>query len=152
MDARVLKILEFVSNCSQVDVSAEETTIDTPSTRELLRRAARESIVMLKNDDAILPLKSEKIAMIGHHAILPYYAGGEPALPRPVRYVTPLQGVQERAEPQFCFGAYSESGGASLTQATSSCQCWRSSTPAGRATSSHFTTTSRVVRLPSRCT
>ena len=45
---------------------------------ELARRIAAESMVLLKNDDGILPLKkSEKVAFIGPFAEKPRFQGGE---------------------------------------------------------------------------
>ncbi|MEM8738176.1 MAG: glycoside hydrolase family 3 C-terminal domain-containing protein [Planctomycetota bacterium] len=76
------------------------TANDTPAHHALSRRAATESIVLLKNN-GVLPLASVKIdrlAVIGPHAdataaLLANYHG------TPSRIVSPLQGLREAFEP-----------------------------------------------------
>lgn len=54
-----------------------ETEWDMEAQHELARKLAAECMVLLKNDDGILPLdKSEKIAVIGKFAVKPRYQGG----------------------------------------------------------------------------
>lgn len=74
---------------------------DSPEHRRLSLEAARESIVLLKNHNALLPLKKtlKKIAVIGPTAddldvLLGNYAG------KPSSYVTPLKGTQAKLAPQ----------------------------------------------------
>ena len=70
--------------------------IDSPSHRELALRSARESMVLLKNDRGILPLKStvKTIAIVGPEAdLIESLEGnynGTPSHP-----VTPLRGIQD---------------------------------------------------------
>jgi beta-glucosidase len=70
---------------------------DSPDHRQLSIRAARESIVLLKNEKNILPLKKnvKKIAVIGPTAdsypmLLGNYNG------TPSHYITPLQGIKNK--------------------------------------------------------
>jgi beta-glucosidase len=72
------------------------TVLDQPSHRELARQAARESMVLLKNDRGVLPLRRSlsTIAVIGPNAdqwrmLLGNY-NGDPADP-----ITPLRGIRE---------------------------------------------------------
>ncbi len=65
--------------------------------RQLTLRAARESIVLLKNDNSTLPLKKDlkRIAVIGPSAdslgvLLGNYNG------QPTKYVTPLEGIRRK--------------------------------------------------------
>ncbi len=74
---------------------------DSPAHRELAARAARESIVLLKNQNNILPLKKEikTIAVIGPNAdslevLLGNYNGV------PSKWVTPLEGIRRKVSPQ----------------------------------------------------
>ena len=69
---------------------------DTPQHRELALMTALESIVLLKNERGILPLKKVKtIAVVGptanHEEVLLGNYNGEPS-----KFTTPLQGIRER--------------------------------------------------------
>ena len=58
---------------------------------------AKESIVLLKNEDNILPLKKrEKVAFIGEYALNPHYNGRGSSFVTPYKLVTPLDAVDER--------------------------------------------------------
>jgi beta-glucosidase len=77
-----------------------EQAIDSPEHRRLAREAATEAIVLLKNDESLLPLDSEvvrSIAVIGENAKWPSYIGGGSTNVRPHYVVTPLEGIQDRA-------------------------------------------------------
>jgi beta-glucosidase len=71
--------------------------VDSPAHRELALRTARESIVLLKNEDNLLPLKKDlaSIAVIGPNAddllvLLGNYNG------TPRKAVTPLEGIRRK--------------------------------------------------------
>ena len=73
---------------------------DCPEHRELALKTARESVVLLKNDSGLLPLRKDlkTIAVIGPNAdvlevLLGNYAG------TPSRYVTPLEGIRNKVSP-----------------------------------------------------
>jgi beta-glucosidase len=73
---------------------------DSAAHRELALRAARESIVLLKNENNILPLKKETktIAVIGPNAdSLDVLLGNYNGIPS--RWVTPLEGIRRKASP-----------------------------------------------------
>ncbi len=74
--------------------------IGSPEHRELALRAARESIVLLKNENDLLPLRKdlESIAVIGPNAdnlqaLLGNYSG------TPAKAVTPLEGIRKKIAP-----------------------------------------------------
>lgn len=76
------------------------TMNDTPEHRAVSLEAARESIVLLKNENNLLPLKKDlsQIAVIGPTAdsydiIIGNYNG------TPSKYVTPLQGIRDKVAP-----------------------------------------------------
>lgn len=84
---------------------------DSPAHRALSLTAARESMVLLKNETRILPLKKDikTIAVIGPNAdalesLLGNYNG------TPSKYVTPLAGIRDKVSPQaevlFAPGTY----------------------------------------------
>jgi beta-glucosidase len=73
---------------------------DSLANRELARRAARESIVLLKNENNILPLRKEikSIAVIGPNAdALDVLVGNYNGIPS--RWVTPLEGIKRKVSP-----------------------------------------------------
>ena len=76
-----------------VDESLAEKKCDTPQFRQLARRAARESIVLLKNEHDVLPLKGiHRLAVVGPNANV-VQLGGYSA--KGVRGVSPLQGIEQ---------------------------------------------------------
>lgn len=75
LDAAVERILSIVFKA--VDSKKSDASYDPETHHQLAREVARESMVLLKNEDGILPLpKSGKIAVIGQLAKQPRYQGG----------------------------------------------------------------------------
>lgn len=64
--------------------------------RALAREAAQKSIVLLRNEDAILPLAPSigRIALIGHLAAVPNTGDGGSSNTKPDHVVTPLEGLR----------------------------------------------------------
>jgi beta-glucosidase len=62
LDERVRNVLNLVNRCAAAKIPeyAEEKTADTPETAALLRKIGGESIVLMKNEDNVLPLKKNK--------------------------------------------------------------------------------------------
>lgn len=62
LDERVRNVLNLVNRCAAAHITdhAPEKTADTPETAALLRRIGAESIVLMKNDNDVLPLKKDK--------------------------------------------------------------------------------------------
>jgi beta-glucosidase len=74
--------------------------VDTPEQQKMARDGATEGIVLLKNQNSLLPLDSAKIhsiAVIGPNAVLARTGGGGSSLVRPKYTISPLQGIQKRA-------------------------------------------------------
>jgi beta-glucosidase len=69
--------------------------VNSPEHRQLSLRAARESIVLLKNQDRILPLKSSRIAVVGPTAELVQALQGNYNGPPPAP-VYPLDAIEKR--------------------------------------------------------
>ncbi|HEY2389780.1 MAG TPA: glycoside hydrolase family 3 C-terminal domain-containing protein [Candidatus Angelobacter sp.] len=74
--------------------------VDTPEQRALARKAADESIVLLKNAGNSLPLDPSKVhslVVIGPNAGVARTGGGGSSLVHPKYSVSPLKGIQDRA-------------------------------------------------------
>ncbi|KAL2865314.1 beta-glucosidase H [Aspergillus lucknowensis] len=111
LDARVRKVLEMINRtrASEIPEDAPEFIRDKPEDRALLRRAASESIVLLKNDEQILPFDSTKRTLvIGPNANIATYCGGGSAALAAYYAVTPLEGVRGKCTGDVIFtqGAY----------------------------------------------
>lgn len=111
LNDRVRAVLKLVQKASKSGVPdhAPETQLDRPEDRKLLRKIASEAIVLLKNQDRILPLnKHKKIAVIGPNAKIATYCGGGSAALNPYRAVTPYDGLSEAATGgiEFSQGVY----------------------------------------------
>ncbi|KAJ7780939.1 glycoside hydrolase family 3 protein [Mycena metata] len=103
IDTRVRKILELVKRAqhSGIPFDAPEKSIDTPALRALLRTAAADSIVLLKNSAGILPLSAAaltKIAVIGPNAKIAMTSGGGSARLLSTYTVSPLEGIAAAAK------------------------------------------------------
>lgn len=79
----------------------DPAALNTPEHRALAREAARQSLVLLKNDDNLLPLENKKrIAVIGPLANSPRDQNGGWSNPQPAEnIVTVLQGIKALAAP-----------------------------------------------------
>ncbi|KAI1336484.1 beta-glucosidase [Xylariaceae sp. FL0016] len=112
LDQRVTKMLEFIKKCaaSGVKEGAPEDTADTPETAALLRRIGNESIVLMKNDNGILPLKKDKkTVVIGPNAKVATYHGGGSASLAAYYAITPYDGITSKltSPPDYTIGQYS---------------------------------------------
>ena len=75
VDARLDELLELVFT-TKAAVDAAPGKFDADAHHALARRAAAQSIVLLKNENGLLPLaKGEKVAVIGDFAETPRYQG-----------------------------------------------------------------------------
>ncbi|KAI0034128.1 glycoside hydrolase family 3 protein [Vararia minispora EC-137] len=115
IDARVRKILELVkrAHASGIPFDGPEQGVDTPELRSLLRRAAADAVVLLKNDKGILPLKdsTKTITVIGPNAKQAFTSGGGSARLLETYQVSPLEGITSAAnaigaEVKYAVGAH----------------------------------------------
>jgi beta-glucosidase len=93
---RILTVAEF-SNRFQKPEIKDEKAIDQPAHRSLLRKAAADGMVLLKNE-GMLPLRKDmkKLAVIGPNAKEAQIIGGGSASLRPHYQIHPLEAVKER--------------------------------------------------------
>ncbi|KAK9327034.1 glycosyl hydrolase family 3 C-terminal domain-containing protein, partial [Lipomyces starkeyi] len=74
-----------------------EGTNNTPATSDLLRKLAAESVVVLKNQNNVLPLRKNKTtAVIGPNAKIATFCGGGSASLLPYYAVSPLEGINKK--------------------------------------------------------
>lgn len=111
LDSCVRNVLNLINKTVEAGIPehAEETELNRREDRTLMRRAAAESIVLLKNEEHILPLKKEKsILVIGPNAKMAAYCGGGSASLNPYTAVTPFDGIkaQATANVEFSQGTY----------------------------------------------
>jgi len=74
--------------------------VDTPERQKIALEGAIEGIVLLKNQNALLPLdpaKIQSIAVIGPNALVARTGGGGSSLVRPDHAASPLEGITKRA-------------------------------------------------------
>ncbi|EEU33401.1 uncharacterized protein NECHADRAFT_56711 [Fusarium vanettenii 77-13-4] len=100
VDAAARNVLNFVK---KVTVAAEPwkgdpSSANTPENRALVRKLAADSIVLLKNDENILPIKNrnaKSYGLIGDHFKLPALSGGGSAEGDPYYSITPYDAMVE---------------------------------------------------------
>ncbi|OJJ48910.1 hypothetical protein ASPZODRAFT_149888 [Penicilliopsis zonata CBS 506.65] len=112
LDDRVRHVLRLINWLDRAGIPehAPEKALNRPEDRRLLRRAAAESIVLLKNEGDILPLKKDRsLLVIGPNAKLAAYCGGGSASLDAYYTVTPFDGLvaQSTADVRYVQGVYS---------------------------------------------
>lgn len=100
VDDAVMRILRTqLRLVKPVDYSPD--LVGSPENRALAREAAQKSIVLLKNQGSLLPLKDvRKIAVIGRLAATPNTGDDGSSDTRPEYVVTPLEGLQAALQGQ----------------------------------------------------
>lgn len=79
-----------------MDGNGEERTQENEEDTALLRKIAAESIVLLKNDNGLLPIdktKVKKVAIVGGNAKAVILSGGGSAALKPSFFVSPYDGI-----------------------------------------------------------
>ena len=96
IDLRVDELLELVLSTTAA-IEKAPCKFDEVAHHQLARQAAAQSIVLLKNEDDLLPLKyGKKVALIGDFAIMPRYQGAGSSMVNPT-CVDSLKDAMERA-------------------------------------------------------
>lgn len=102
---RLLRLMDRAGVFDQPDLQPEQA-IDRPEHHAVARQAASEAIVLLKNDQATLPLSADKlasIAVIGVPAEEACIMGGGSAKVIPHYVVTPLDGLRGQAGDRIAY-------------------------------------------------
>lgn len=86
LDQRLDELLDVIFATHQATEEAKGSSFDVEKHHELARRAAEESVVLLKNENNILPLQDgARIVVIGDFAKTPRYQGAGSSLVNPTR-------------------------------------------------------------------
>ncbi len=86
LDQRLDELLKVIFATHAATEKAKGTSYDVEAHHKLARKAAEESIVLLKNEEQILPLKPHtKVAVIGDFAHTPRYQGAGSSLVNPAK-------------------------------------------------------------------
>lgn len=96
IDDHALRVLHLVERCGLLDGNPKRDRAERggPAHRDLARRAAAQAMVLLRNEDTILPLDPQcSIAVIGTLADFPAIQGGGSSQVTPDRLVSPLEGL-----------------------------------------------------------
>jgi beta-glucosidase len=96
---RLLRTLDRAGLFEHPELPPEQA-IDNPAHHRLAREVASEAIVLLKNENSLLPLDTNvhnSIAVIGENAKRPSFIGGGSCRVRPHYVISPLEGIQNRA-------------------------------------------------------
>ncbi|CAH6722521.1 putative probable beta-glucosidase I [[Candida] jaroonii] len=105
----IINLIEYSKSAGIPEDKLEDELNNTEKTSETLRRIASESIVLLKNEDNILPLKrEEKIAIIGPNAKICTFSGGGSAFLRPYYVTSPYESIVSKLSyvPDYSVGCY----------------------------------------------
>ncbi|RKL36642.1 putative beta-glucosidase I [Fusarium proliferatum] len=111
LDERVRNVLKLVKHSienTSIRPNAPETQLQSDENTRLLREAAAESVVLLKNEKGVLPLDlTKRVAVIGPNADISTYCGGGSASLRAYHTVSPLEGIKGIAKDvSFTKGLY----------------------------------------------
>lgn len=122
IDAKVKRILVLMQRLHMLDGVRKTGTYNTTEHRQSALETARESLVLLKNQEEILPLQPEKIKkllVIGDNAERLHASGGGSAEIKALYEISPLMGIKTflggntevRFAPGYCIDeAQSEEG------------------------------------------
>jgi beta-glucosidase len=121
LDEKVRRNLRVMFATHVFDPDRKTGSLNTAAHENTARKVAEEGIVLLKNENKLLPLDPEKIktiAVIGENAVRLHAHGGDSSGIKAFYEITPLQGILNRAGKGvnviFSVG-YQKDGGADLT-------------------------------------
>ena len=101
IDDKVKRILTVIFKLGLFDKESKEdvSLVNSPENRKIAYETSRESIVLLKNNQNILPIRTDKvksIAVIGPSAEIVRTGGGGSAYVTPISPVSPLEGLRNK--------------------------------------------------------
>lgn len=97
VDEKVMRILMLMMKLHMMDDTRKSGAYNTQNHRQKTLEVARESVVLLKNEEKILPLSKEKVKkllIVGENAECVHSNGGGSAEIKALYEITPLMGVK----------------------------------------------------------
>ncbi|KAF2649961.1 glycoside hydrolase family 3 protein [Lophiostoma macrostomum CBS 122681] len=113
IDESLRKVLKVVAKTYTTRPPKKDGNNDTPENRNFTRKVAADSIVLLKNQTNVLPLKADakkKIGLIGDHFQIPATGGGGSSEVTPYYVSKPFDAIVEKVGAdniEYEVGAYS---------------------------------------------
>jgi len=96
LNQRVDELLQVLFETYEATKEKKNTPFDVEAHHKAAQKAAEESIVLLKNEDAFLPLlNNEKVAIIGDFANAPRYQGAGSSVVNPTKIDSPLEAIEK---------------------------------------------------------
>ena len=103
LDRAVERLLNIILRAHETPKG--QASIDIDAHHALARHIAADCVVLLKNENNLLPLKGDKcLAVIGQAAQTPVFQGGGSSHIKSTRVDSPLEHLKERAEIQYAVG------------------------------------------------
>ncbi|RGP77235.1 hypothetical protein FLONG3_4750 [Fusarium longipes] len=99
LDKSVSRVVDLAKKTGRFDdpVEKPERSVEDPDRLEYITAVAADGMVLLKNDNSVLPLSAQdSVAVIGHFAIHPSIGGGGSAKVLAQRIISPLYGLESR--------------------------------------------------------
>ena len=102
VDDKIRNILRMMLRLKMIGAQSEDRksgTYNTPEHRSAVYKTAAESVILLKNEEKLLPLNTKgkkKIAMIGRNAEMIHSNGGGSAEIKALYEISPLMGMKTR--------------------------------------------------------
>jgi len=97
LDEKIMHILYVMNELHMLDGERKSGTYNAPSSGEKLLKAAEESVILLKNEENLLPLnqkKIKKLLVIGDNANRMHALGGGSAEIKALYEISPLLGLK----------------------------------------------------------
>ncbi|MGE5528151.1 MAG: glycoside hydrolase family 3 C-terminal domain-containing protein [Patescibacteria group bacterium] len=107
VDEAARRVLRLIVLSGRMDGRVAKGSLNTPAHQALARELAAESITLLKNERAALPLRPERlksIAVIGPNAAEARIGGGGSAHLEPPYRISPLQALEARLAGRIAIG------------------------------------------------
>lgn len=96
VDERVEELVNVIMQLAPVTQTTKGKKFDVEAHHEMAQKAAEGSIVLLKNDEKLLPLeKGAKVAVIGDFAQKPRYQGAGSSVVNPTKLVSTLDIIKD---------------------------------------------------------
>lgn len=99
LDDKVRRILRLMFSVNKFDSNRNKGEFNTKQHQQIAYDIAAEAMVLLKNEDSILPIdktKVKKLLIVGPNAVKKHAEGGNSSGVRALYEITPLEGIRNR--------------------------------------------------------